>query len=212
MKLSVVFDLDGTLITCENKQKFVLFSILKSIGGIDIVKLNSWWELKRSGYNTEQALTLIGYSNAKFVSEIWVKMVESFTNCSFDKPFSDSLTSLEYLKNNSINHISILTARQYPVQVYQAIYRFGFDKYIDDLIVVSPNDAVIAKQKYLKKANPLLFVGDTESDHMAAFNSNIKFVALSRGQRSNDFLCNIGIPQIESDLSFLRNTTFITSF
>lgn len=212
MNSSVVFDLDGTLITCENKQKYVLFSILNCISGINFSELNTWWELKRNGYNTEQALIALGFPMAKLISEKWVEIVESFSNCFLDSPYSDSLTSLQYLKTNSINHISILTARSNTLQAYQAIYRFGFDKYIDDLVVVNPKYAVQEKMGYLKKSNPFFFVGDSESDYFAANKSKTRFIALSRGQRSIEYLKNIGDLQIEPDLSFLRSTKLIFDF
>jgi len=208
MNSGIVFDLDGTLITCENKQKFVLYSILNSYTTIAPEVLNNWWELKRSGFNTEQALTLIGISEAKFITDKWVKLVENFTFCSLDIPFQDSLSSLEYLKTNQISPVAILTARFNAPQVYQAVSRFGFDKYIDDVIVVKPNEAIERKENYLKKIKPILYIGDSELDQLAAQKSDTKFVALSRGQRSEMFLRKNGIIQIEKDLKFLKNDSF----
>lgn len=206
----VVFDLDGTLITCENKQKFVLYSVMKSIGGIEIEKLDKWWDIKRNGNSTEHALNKLNISNANFIAERWEKLIENFTYCLLDKPFIDSLSTLKYLKAEHELYIVILTSRYNKFQVFQTIYRFGFNKYIDDLIVVKPNETVNKKETFLKRINPLMYIGDSELDHLAALNSNTRFIALSRGQRSTFFLKNNAVSQIENDLTFLNNKTFIT--
>lgn len=206
----IVFDLDGTLITCENKQKFVLYTIMKSIGGIGIENLDKWWELKRSGYTTERALAKLNISDYNFIADKWIKLVENYTFCSLDRPFMDSLPTLKYLKVKHGMYTVILTSRYNKFQVLQAIHRFGFDTYIDDLIVVRPNETVNKKEIFLKKIDPIVYIGDSELDHLAACNSNTRYVSLSRGQRSEFFLKNNGIMHIENDLTFLNNKEFIT--
>lgn len=209
MKLTVVFDLDGTLITCENKHKFVLHSIMNSgNSGMEPEKLNQWWELKRNGFNTENALIEMGYSEAKRIHERWVQTIEDFCYCSLDKPFKDSLPSLRYLKINYGSDNVILTARKSAYKVSQLINTYGFAKYLDEVIVVNPSDAIQEKEGYLKKINPLIYIGDSETDYLAAVNSNVGFIAMSRGQRSHQFLTNFGQMQIEENLQFLFSNDF----
>ena len=129
-----------------------------------------------------------------------------------DKPFEDSLASLENLKNNYHFRIIILTARKSKFQPIQAIQRFGFTYFIDDIIVVNPKKAIQEKAEYLKQINPVLFIGDTESDYNASVKSGINFIALSRGQRSYQFLKNSGIKQIENNLKFLKDIDKISGF
>lgn len=210
MKYSIVFDLDGTLITCENKHKYVLHSILNSIGNIEPEKIDYWWKLKRNGFNTERALKEIGISNAKMISNIWINMIENFAWCSLDKPFEDSLSSLKLLKENFDCRIIILTARKFAVQVIQTLAIFGLYDFIDDLIVVNPEEVIQEKTKYLKMIDPGIYIGDSELDYYASVNSEIRFVALTRGQRSRDFLTKSGVLQIENDFKFLNNHDLIS--
>ena len=212
MNCSIVFDLDGTLITCENKQKYVLSSILNSIEYIDPEKIDYWWKLKRNGFNTEKALSEIGISNAKLISDNWISTIENFAWCSLDKPFTDSLPALEFLKVNHELNIIILTARRSAFQVSQAIFSYGFNEFIDDLIVVSPEKVIQEKTHNLKRIKPLMYIGDSETDHLASINSKTRFVALARGQRSRDFLKKIGAMQIENNLKFLKNDDSISRF
>jgi phosphoglycolate phosphatase-like HAD superfamily hydrolase len=205
MKESIFFDLDGTLITCENKQKYALFSILKSYGYHKLEYINDWWELKRNGYSTEKALIEIGVSSAHIISLEWARIIEDFPYCYLDKAFEDSLSTLQFLKKRNRFKITILSARKMKIQPFQAIQRFGFINYIDDIIIVDPSNAVSEKAHFLKKYSPNMFIGDTESDYTASIKANIRFYALNRGQRSHTFLKEYRIPQIENNLKFLRN-------
>ncbi len=203
MDSSIVFDLDGTLITCENKQKFALYSILNRTRSINSSLIDDWWRLKRDGLNTEKALNQIGIHSAHLISKEWVRIIEDFTWCSIDKSYNDSLAVLRFLKSNNYFKIIILTARKSKVQPFQTVQRLGFTNYIDDIVVVSPENAIQEKAFFLRKFNPTMFIGDTESDYKASVISKIKFVALTRGQRSFAFLKNYGITQIENNLEFL---------
>jgi len=205
MNSTIVFDLDGTLINCENKQKFVLFSIINGIENADPGIINDWWRLKRDGCDTKNALYKIGIPLAELISQEWSERIENFNWCYLDKPFPDSIPALEFLKINCLRTI-ILTARKSNLQVYQAIKRFGFDNFIDEVIIVSPGETVSAKKRYLKKINPTMFIGDTESDYFASVDLKIQFVALTRGQRSYKFLKNLGIEHTENDLQFIESS------
>lgn len=214
MALNVAFDFDGTLITCENKQKYVLCSIVNSINGIDRIsneKLNFWWELKRNGYSTEKALLESGFSEARQIAAAWIRRIENFEWNNIDRPFRDSQTTLEYLKSEKRFNIIILTGRTNTQSVYQAIYKFGFNKLIDDLIIVNPFKAVEGKKSHLKRIRPLFYVGDSEIDYFAAVESGIRFYGLSRGQRSKQFLKNLGEIHIEENLKFLSEPDFIVN-
>lgn len=205
---TIVFDLDGTLITCENKQKYVLFSILLENERITPERLNHWWDLKRNGYNTEKALTEMGYTDAKSITARWIKNIENHLFCLLDKAFMDSRNCLKYLKTIRGFKIIVLTARKSIFQISQCMRSYGFSEFLDDLIVVNPAEVVMEKEYYLKTIKPVLYVGDTESDHSAAVHSNTRFVALCRGQRSRAFLEKSGIDHIEDDLNFIYDFEF----
>jgi phosphoglycolate phosphatase-like HAD superfamily hydrolase len=204
MKNIIVFDLDGTLITCENKQKYVLFSILKSYGYKNLDYINEWWKLKRNGYNTEKALREIGISSAQIISQEWTRIIEDFSWCYLDKPFDDSFSTLEFLKMSNRFRIILLTARKSKLQPIQAIQRFGLIDLIDEVVVVNTVNAIEEKALFLSKYIPIMFIGDTESDYNASLKAKTRFVALDRGQRSHAYLKEYGIPQIENNLKFLH--------
>ncbi len=207
MSRSIVFDFDGTLITCENKQKFVLFSIIKDYGHNVEEIIDNWWNLKRGGLNTREALIESGLINADIISREWANRIENFIWCYLDKPFPDSVPVLSYLRN-CLLRIIILTARKSAIQVYQAVSRFGFDNFTDDIIVVDPTESVKMKKRQLKMIRPVMFVGDTESDYFASVGLDMKFVALSRGQRNPEFLRSQGVKNIKRDLQFLTSFSF----
>jgi len=211
MGLKIVFDLDGTLITCENKQKFVLFAILNSLSqsnGTGREKLDPWWKLKRSGLSTEQALIRMNISNARLIADEWRRIVENHAYCSLDQPFDDSLYCLRYLKDKLGFTIFILTSRNCRFHVLQSMDSYGFSQHIDDLIVVKPDTGPGGKTDYLQKISPAVFIGDSELDYQAALHAGTSFIALTRGQRSREFLSKAGITKIEDNLSFI-NGSFI---
>ncbi|NLV20329.1 MAG: HAD family hydrolase [Bacteroidetes bacterium] len=205
MNPTIVFDLDGTLITCESKQKYVLLSLLNAMDDNTAENLEAWWELKREGMNTEKALTELGYSDAKSIADQWKREIEKYVWGALDKPFEDSLPTLSYLKGSDKIGIIILTGRKCKYQVRQIVNSYGFNEYIDDLIVVDPYRAVEKKSEYLRKIKPFVYVGDTEIDYLSATSSGVRFVALTRGQRSRNFLRKVGNMQTEDDLKFLNN-------
>jgi len=210
MDLVIVFDLDGTLITCENKQKFVLLSILNCHRNGDMRQkdLDKWWELKRNGLNTEKALKAMGFSNAKLISDKWKTMVENFTYNTLDHPFEDSLPCLRYLKTGLNSNIIILTSRNCRFRVIQSIKNYGFEQYLDDVVVVKPENSVAGKRDHLRKIKPSVFIGDSEVDYTASLDSGVNFIALTRGQRSREFLEKMYKGQIEDDLTFMNDNFF----
>lgn len=212
MDQKIIFDLDGTLITCENKQKFVLLTILNSIfqNNDNSVreKLDCWWELKRNGLSTEQALLRMNHTDAGLIAAEWGRVIENFTYCSLDQPFKDSLPCLRFIKKSTNPYIIILTSRNCRFQVYQAVCSYGFDQYIDDLIVVKPEAGSEGKKDWLKRIRPSLFIGDSELDYHAAVSAGINFIALTRGQRSREYLQKSGVAGIEDNLDFI-NESFI---
>lgn len=203
MKSNIVFDLDGTLITCENKQKYVLFSILTTFGYENVNLLNDWWILKRNGFNTEKALDKIGIPEANLISNEWIKEIESSKWVSLDTTYSDSFSMLEFLTNRKQYNLFLLTARRSKFLLFQTLQRLCIDHHFSDIIVVSPKNVVFEKSDFLDKLKPDLFIGDTELDYKASLSSKTRFVALSRGQRSYNYLLNIGVSRIEKNLSFL---------
>jgi len=209
MIINIVFDLDGTIITCENKQKYLLYSIIKRNLGNDFTKVNQWWVLKRNGFNTENALHELKIPHAKKISSEWINSIEDFIWSSLDRPFKDSLLTMKFLKEKFHMNLSILTARKNKVSLFQTIYRAGFERYIDDVIIVNPKNTINEKSAYLIKNHPIIYLGDTELDYLAAKNAQTGFIALSRGQRSSEFLSKCGEIKIENNLSLLMNEKFI---
>jgi len=209
MNSGIVFDLDGTLITCGNKQKFVLYSVLNAMDDHTAYNPEAWWALKREGINTEKALAELGYSNAKTISDHWKMEIEKSVWGELDKPFEDSLPTFKYLKESQGIDIIILTARKYRYLVLQKIFTYGFNEFIDDLIVVDPFRVVEEKRKYLEKIKPIVYVGDTELDYFSATGSGVRFIALTRGQRSRTFLNTVGDMQTQDNLKFLNNINYL---
>ncbi len=199
----IVFDFDGTLVTCENKQKYALLSILNRNSIIEPELLEKWWKLKREGFSSADALNDLNIPGAESIAEEWARIIEDFQFALLEKPFSDTIETLDLIKNSNFETI-ILSARRHKLQLMQTIYRYGFDQYIDDIIITSPIKAASRKAAYLNMIRPYLFIGDTESDFQAAKESNTPFIALSRGQRSYSFLNRAGINKIANNLNFLH--------
>ena len=86
---------------------------------------------------------------------------------------------------------------------------YGFNEFIDDLIVVDPFRVVEEKRKYLEKIKPIVYVGDTELDYFSATGSGVRFIALTRGQRSRTFLNTVGDMQAQDNLKFLNNINYL---
>jgi phosphoglycolate phosphatase-like HAD superfamily hydrolase len=207
---SLAFDLDGTIITCENRQMAVLRAALSSYQ-VRFVDLTAAWEAKRKGASTIEALVDLGLnrSMAEKVGRAWKSMIEDLTWLTLDTCYVDSRSTLDYVRDKGFQTI-LLTARCQPHWVKLQLTQLDLFTRFDAIEVVCPFRSHERKAQILGRIKPEAFFGDTESDFRSAQLADVPFYAVARGQRSVSFLESSGISHVWGSLSealtfFLEN-------
>ncbi|CAD5779203.1 HAD hydrolase-like protein [Escherichia coli] len=192
MNSCIAFDLDGTLITCQQKQTMLLKYIMASN---KILQKNTTaiWELKRAGYSTFDALIKNGFNNslAKKMCDEWCSSVEDFYWLSYDTPYNDVYSALELL--NSENELYLITARKNKNNVLYQLSQLGLDRFFRDVFVVPQKNVSNNKKKILELLRCDFFIGDTESDFFATEQLSTQFIGCINGQRNKHYLSCVGV-------------------
>jgi phosphoglycolate phosphatase-like HAD superfamily hydrolase len=182
------FDLDGTLITCRNKQLSALREALQACK-VEYDADDAFWQLKRDGATTVDALVQTGLdeARARAVSQAWVERVETWPHMQCDELFEGVTQLLERLKPKA--RLFLLSARQDADLFQRQIAALGLRPLFDIVEVVqSGKEASRQKALRLRAHAAVCYVGDTESDMDAAEQASLPMYVVSTGQRSRSFL------------------------
>lgn len=197
--MSIVLDLDGTLITCEARQITVLNAVLKIHGlSVDLSKI---WTMKRMGLSTERALINYGFSAniSKSIASDWMRIIEDYKWLELDciLPGVNEVLSNMHKYTNLV----LLTARNRPEWVVHQLQRLKIMNYFENIIIVDPNEIIYKKACWLSYLSPVAYFADTELDALAAKISSVSFFAVTTGQREASYLINWGISNPHNSLS-----------
>ena len=182
------FDLDGTLLDARARQVHVLIE-----AGIALDEptpdADRFWQLKRNGSTTGQALEQLGLPTARAhrLATWWQAHVEDPEMLRFDQLLPLANAAIEACRVEGLSP-RILTARSNAGSVLMQLDKCGLGRLVDEVHVVSPFGAATAKAAHLKLWSAIAMIGDTESDARAAAMATVPFLAVCCGQRSEDFL------------------------
>ncbi|MHB1605924.1 MAG: HAD family hydrolase [Leptospirales bacterium] len=185
----LAFDVDGTLITCRQRQLEVLRVALSALKIKRKIDLTEHWNHKQNGLSTRKALIEQGLSSplSEAVGNVWERYIEEPSFLALDRiqpGVSEQLANLHMRCSGLI----IISARKNASLLRHQLTYLGLMKYFRKVLVVSPRSSILEKGEILKELTPDLFVGDTETDAQAARMANIHFCAVTTGQRNADFL------------------------
>jgi phosphoglycolate phosphatase-like HAD superfamily hydrolase len=201
-----VFDLDGTLITCRQRQVAVARQALCDIAWPGELDDDRFWSLKRAGATTGQALTGLGVppAIASVASKRWGELVEKREWLALDSVYPNSLHALRLVTEHGMVAV-VLTARKSRSSAMWEIRSLGMDSLVHEVFVVSPTSARQEKAEVLRRLSPIAFVGDTETDHASSRDAGVDFAAVTCGQRSSQYLSSLGVrPLYRETLSATR--------
>jgi len=184
----VGLDLDGTLVTCREKQ---LYALRKAVEWADIEyrEFDNFWALKRNGSTTIGALCETGVEKAEAenLARRWVENVETWECIQQDRVFPGVFEALA-MSSQRVD-LLLLSARQNAQMFKRQIGVLGLDGYAKYReVVFAGADVANAKSLVLKKYGARCYIGDTESDLIAAIKAQIPIYLVSTGQRSAEFL------------------------
>lgn len=201
MKL-IALDLDGTLIDCRERQSLLAASLCRA-AGLEL-DLAQFWTAKREGATTAFAIRRQGADArlAESLSRLWVDQIETDAWLRMDRVLPGVRRSLHIAVEMGFK-LHMVTARAREQALRRQLRWLSLETFFDHVKVVSPREASPRKAKYLSAITPVVYIGDSESDAAAASAAQIKFLAVSSGQRSAAYIqthANLSAEEIKPDI------------
>lgn len=198
-KMPIAIDFDGTIVDCQPRQVALVRHLLAK----QDIELDGdrFWAYKRKGLSTRCALEAIRTDPnlAVSIAASWAALIEEKAWLALDRLFPESLKALGLAREEG-HQLILLTARRSREGLYQTLDRLSLSDYFDEICIVTPQIATEAKAEILRNLQCGWMIGDTESDFRAAKLARVRFIAVSKGQRSCAFLEDAGVEAAEADL------------
>lgn len=190
---TVIIDLDGPILDGRERHYACYCGILQE-AGYNPVPLDEYWEAKRAIVPATDVLARSGavgyYSEFK---RIWLAQIESEEMLALDHLQSGAVELLR--KIALVGHRTVIaTLRQHSDRALSQVKRLGFLDFVDELLVVPHAEAADGKVKRVlaharrQGLKPLIWVGDTEVDAIAAATLGVPCALLTTGVRSREAL------------------------
>lgn len=194
--MQIGLDLDGTLITCRQRQVSLMRAIVRA-HGFSLCP-TTFWRAKSGGKNNKGALIECGFSGdlVEYFCKLWVESIETSAWLTLDSLMPDAYTLL----NNDNFSLHLITARSNPRLLKLQLSSLGIDRYFSSVWVVSPIDSYRKKAAILRELKCEIHIGDSEVDLNAAKLAGCYFMGVEHGQRSRGFLTARGAPLVASGL------------
>lgn len=198
------FDLDGTLITCRNRQLTLMKTVLSTYSVIDF-DYSTFWSLKRDGLSNISAMNSLGINInlSRRVNVDWIGQIEDYYWLMYDSCYDNILESLCKIKEFG-NDVFVITARKNKGNLFLQLDQLGLSSVITDCFIARHSVVVEEKEAMLRKTKSDIFFGDTETDYYAAKNAGVNFYASVIGQRSEVYLRSVGVENFIHDVLHLE--------
>ena len=190
-KISICFDLDGTLVNSEESILFCLEKILKQNNFESKVPLNN----NLIGPPLNDLLKLVsGSSDIDILSSLAADFNEVYDNDAFKSALPyDGITELLIFLKSSKSNVKIATNKRISA-TNKIIEHLKWNHYFHKVVALdSPNPPFQNKSKmlsYILKNNngkKLVYIGDTINDFIAAKENKINFIGVGWGYGDKEF-------------------------
>jgi len=192
MKDFLALDLDGTLLDSRSRHRVVLDFCLKKRNLK--IPTNNLLKFKSEKHNNKDFLRQY-LKDENLINEIqadWIENIEKEEFLEKDFLYEDSRDFLNFAKEKY--NLVLITARNNKTGVDKFLKRLGIEKYFEEIFIVGVGrNSAEEKANKLVDIKPSAMIGDTEVDYDAAKNLNIKFFAINRGFRSEEFWNDYGL-------------------
>lgn len=177
----IALDFDGTLLNSTERHRIVLDKVLYDFG----IRLNTsdLIKFKIEGYSNKDYLLNKGIVDNDKICTKWINLIEETIYLKYDKLYKDAIPFLRFCSSKKYK-IVLITARINNFALHKQLKKLKIFTFFDSIFASSSK---IEKAETLIKENVNIFIGDTELDKFAADIANVKFYALNRGFRSENF-------------------------
>ncbi len=199
--MRIGLDLDGTLISCRERQ-MTLLGLLAKACGMDL-DIQACWSLKREGLGNRAALDRLGVTagKAQTLAMLWEQCVEDFHWLQYDRVLPDVPATLRSWSETG-HTLHLISARRNSACALMQLHWLDLRGFAS-LDFVDPY-AADGKRRTLERVRPDIYIGDTERDFLCAQEAGVLPLLLCSGMRSRAYLENTcgasvidGLAQIE---------------
>lgn len=194
--MNIGLDLDGTLISCMQKQTTLMKTLLSAHQvSIDICK---YWSFKREGMNNIQALKncRVDENLVNLLNKQWMDQIEAVQWMELDSILEGTIAFLNNQQKQT-NKLYLISSRSNKANSLLQVEKLSLAKYFDTIDFVSNSLGEDKKNIFLsRKIN--IYIGDTEQDLKQSQSANIKCLLVASGMRSKEFLRSLGVPVFTS--------------
>jgi phosphoglycolate phosphatase-like HAD superfamily hydrolase len=198
--MTIVVDLDGTLITARERQSL----LLKAVAARYEIELfpEQIWSMKREGASNVFLLHKLGVKQDLIarIASAWKHEIESPYWLDMDSLFVDVRSCLHKLSVAGFE-VCVLTARKNEYLLRYQLFKLGIVGRVSRVMCVDPFEAEKRKSDILLEMRPFCMVGDSETDCRAAASAGVKFYGVATGQRSERYLHSAGVRDVSRSLT-----------
>lgn len=198
--MTIILDIDGTLINSSNRHYLLLEELLKSENMKVHLDKEDYLNYKRSGGNNLNYMIsrlLLDEEVACKINQEWIAQIENKNWIKYDNLYEDTIDFLENIKKRNVN-IYYLSSRHNKENLMDELEELGIKKYANQIYIVDTKNQIEEKRKIISKIkkehqDSIYMIGDTEVDYYSAEKNNIKYMILNRGFRSKSYFDKINI-------------------
>ncbi|MEO7013305.1 MAG: HAD family hydrolase [Dokdonella sp.] len=185
----VALDLDGTLLTCAPRHCAVARYGLAATASSRQTEFDAscFWELKRNGSTTQEALLHVGKDRSRMVSDIWREEIEKTHWLSFDSLLPGIEDMLSEIRRSGAE-LALVSARQDAAAARCQMTRLGLLGSFETVRFVPQCDVAAGKARVLSELGAVLYIGDTETDYTAAATADVPCRLVDTGMRNKKYL------------------------
>ncbi len=165
--------------------------------GVEGFDEQQFWLYKRGGKTTHESLQLLGFPEelAFQATSAWFDRIEETAWLALDHAFPPAKGALKRVRRAGFEPV-IISARRCEEAARCELSALGLADCVGEFVVVAPTNAWAHKADALSRMNAVGFIGDAETDALAAAKAGVPFAAVCGGQRDEVFLRGQGITAI----------------
>lgn len=195
--MKIIFDLDGTLINCEDR----LYNLFRDLVKQSNLSKEEYWSLKRNKKNHEYILAHILGKDTSYIENFnkkWLSNIETKKYIEFDKLYNYTIDGLIELKKE--NELYLVTARQSKEILMYELERLKIKDYFKEIYLTEhkTDKYTLIKENIDTESNTIL-VGDTGHDINTGKQLGIKTMAVYNGFLCKEVLLDYNPDYIYSD-------------
>ncbi|HZP26528.1 MAG TPA: HAD family hydrolase [Dehalococcoidia bacterium] len=192
-RLTVYFDLDGTILDVSRRYYAVYSTLLTQLGSAPLQE-DEYWRLRRANAGPREFLPDLDTIGREVFAQGWLRAIESDRSLELDSPFPGVRETLRSLSKE--HRLVLVTLRRSRERLLGQLRALALDVFFVKVLTTDnqgqPGDL---KGRLVKRDSighrEAIVVGDSEADVQAARHAGLPVACVCSGIRNRDFLTEL---------------------